>query len=110
METNWRGILALCLLIPVAHGAVNESTLRHHHFNYGLLNASLDYTPEITRGSDESRAIIHSQHEPHLIRSSVIFGLTKMANSSQVSRSCYSHLQQVQRGILSKQPWAMKGE
>ncbi|KAH8339961.1 hypothetical protein KR067_003820 [Drosophila pandora] len=108
METNWRGILALCLLIPVAHGAVNESTLRHHHFNYGLLNTSLDYTPEVTRGSDESRAIIHSHHEPHLIRSSVIFGLTKMANSSQVSPSCYSHLQQVQRGILSKQPWAMK--
>ncbi|KAH8319680.1 hypothetical protein KR074_003519 [Drosophila pseudoananassae] len=108
MEANWRGILALCLLIPVADGAVNESTLRHHHFNYGLLNASLDYTPEVSRGSEESRAIIHSHHEPHLIRSSVIFGLTKVANSSNVSPSCYNHLQQVQRGILNKQPWAMK--
>ncbi|KAL7734231.1 hypothetical protein ACLKA6_011899 [Drosophila palustris] len=47
-------------------------------------------------------------HEPHLTRTSVIFGLTKVANESNVNARCESQLRQVQRGILSKQPWAMK--
>lgn len=49
-------------------------------------------------------------HEPHLTRTSVVFGLTKVANESNVNARCASQLRQVQRGILSKQPWAMKGE
>ncbi|KAH8302116.1 hypothetical protein KR044_002885, partial [Drosophila immigrans] len=47
-------------------------------------------------------------HEPHLTRTSVIFGLTKVVNESNVNAKCESQLRQVQRGILSKQPWAMK--
>ncbi|KAH8365985.1 hypothetical protein KR093_007917, partial [Drosophila rubida] len=47
-------------------------------------------------------------HEPHLTRTSVIFGLTKVVNGSNVNARCESQLRQVQRGILSKQPWAMK--
>ncbi|XP_034111657.1 nose resistant to fluoxetine protein 6 [Drosophila albomicans] len=47
-------------------------------------------------------------HEPHLTRTSVIFGLTKVVNESNVNPKCESQLRQVQRGILSKQPWAMK--
>ncbi|KAH8300672.1 hypothetical protein KR018_006211 [Drosophila ironensis] len=106
--------LALCLLTLPAEAAVNESTLRHDHFHYGLLhNTSLVWTTEAGNASGHRTEtspgrIDRPPHEPHLIRSSVIFGLTKVANGSNVNPSCHTHLQQVQRGILGKQPWAMK--
>ncbi|KAH8401428.1 hypothetical protein KR009_005366 [Drosophila setifemur] len=110
MESLWKGALALSILALAAEAAVNESTLGRRHFNYGLLNASLELSSDLDRADVQAReeSIIFAQHEPHLIRSSVIFGLTKVANESNVSPSCHAHLQQVQRGILSKQPWAMK--
>lgn len=49
------------------------------------------------------------RHGAFLARSSVIYGLAELANSSNVNALCHAQLKQVQRGILSRQPWAMKG-
>lgn len=54
--------------------------------------------------------LMQSSYAKHLERSSVIFGLTLIANESVVSDVCQKHLKRVQRGILQKQPWAMKGK
>lgn len=49
------------------------------------------------------------RHGAFLARSSVIYGLAELANSSNVNTLCHAQLKHVQRGILSRQPWAMKG-
>ncbi|XP_017124372.1 nose resistant to fluoxetine protein 6 [Drosophila elegans] len=110
MEKHWRSLLIVSILAFVADAAVNESTLRQHRYDYGLFNASMELTTEVmaTDIPEKEGYTVQSRHEPHLIRSSVIFGLTKVANESNVSPSCHAHLKQVQRGILSKQPWAIK--
>ncbi|KAI8040087.1 hypothetical protein M5D96_007515 [Drosophila gunungcola] len=110
MERHWRSVLIVSILAFVADAAVNESTLRRHRYDYGLFNASLELSTEVmaTNIPEKEGYTVQSRHEPHLIRSSVIFGLTKVANESNVSPTCHAHLKQVQRGILSKQPWAIK--
>ncbi|XP_033155765.1 nose resistant to fluoxetine protein 6 [Drosophila mauritiana] len=110
MEKHWRSVLIISIWILVANAAVNESTLRRHRYEYGFLNGSLELSTDVisTDIREKEGAAIQSPHETHLTRSSVIFGLTKVANESNVSPSCHAHLKQVQRGILSRQPWAMK--
>ncbi|XP_016972375.1 nose resistant to fluoxetine protein 6 [Drosophila rhopaloa] len=110
MERHWKSVLIISILAFVADAAVNESTVRRHRYDHGLFNASLELSAEViaTDNREKEGFTVQSRNEPHLIRSSVIFGLTKAANESNVSPSCHNHLKQVQRGILSKQPWAMK--
>lgn len=90
-------VAAVGLLALAIDGAINESTLRRDRYDYGLLNASLDFTTELDSSDVLADVILTSKHEPYLIRSSVIFGLTKVANESNVSPSCHAQLQQVQR-------------
>lgn len=81
---------------------------------YNRLNDSLQQEQQVQPQQQLSSvdALVGTEfsklHEPHLTRTSVIFGLTKVANESNVNAKCESELRQVQRGILSKQPWAMK--
>lgn len=49
------------------------------------------------------------RHGAFLARSSVIYGLAELANASNANALCHAQLKHVQRGILSRQPWAMKG-
>lgn len=94
--------LGLLSLMGVAKGATNQSNTAsqlHWQQQQQQLKFSIDF-----------QSIVDDLHEPHLTRTSVIFGLTKVVNGSQVNAQCEAHLRQVQRGILSKQPWAMKGE
>ncbi|XP_039956789.1 nose resistant to fluoxetine protein 6-like [Bactrocera tryoni] len=44
----------------------------------------------------------------YLRRTSVIFGLASMANGSNVNTVCSRQMRHIQRGILRKEPWAMK--
>ncbi|XP_013103772.1 nose resistant to fluoxetine protein 6 [Stomoxys calcitrans] len=52
--------------------------------------------------------LIAPTYEYHLEKSSIIYGLVKVANGSNVNPSCHRHLGSVRRGILRKEPWAMK--
>ncbi|XP_037717155.1 nose resistant to fluoxetine protein 6 [Drosophila subpulchrella] len=111
MERHWKWVLIIGILALVTDAAVNDTaTLRQYRYDYGLFNGSLELATEVIRTDIQGKAgsVFQPQHEPHLIRSSVIFGLTKVANESNVNPSCHNHLKQVQRGILSKQPWAIK--
>lgn len=53
--------------------------------------------------------IIAPSYEDHLEKSSIIYGLVKVANASNVNPSCHRHLSNIRKGILRKEPWAMKG-
>ncbi|XP_017077650.1 nose resistant to fluoxetine protein 6 [Drosophila eugracilis] len=110
MARHLKLVLIICILALVAHAAVNESTLRRHRYDYGLFNGSLELATEVITKDIQRKegSMEQTSHEPHLIRSSVIFGLTKVANESNVNPRCHAHLKQVQRGILSKQAWAIK--
>ncbi|KAH8234259.1 hypothetical protein KR038_004891 [Drosophila bunnanda] len=112
MKGHGREVIVVVILsILATDGAINESTLHRHRYDYGLVNASLDLATELVTSdilAEDEQVSLQTKHEPHLIRSSVIFGLTKASNESKVSSSCHAQLQQVQRGILTKQPWAMK--
>lgn len=130
----WSPVLVLALILlmllgltvdfgVLAKGASNKTTSQtwhqHQHQQHqqhypNQLNASQsqslsDEEPAVLE-ADTSSAIVSSPHEKHLTRTSVIFGLTKVANESSVSQKCHAQLRQVQRGILGKQPWAMKGK
>ncbi|XP_073848850.1 nose resistant to fluoxetine protein 6-like isoform X2 [Musca autumnalis] len=52
--------------------------------------------------------LIAPRYEDHLERSSIIYGLVKVANESNVNPSCHRHLKNIRRGILRKEPWAIK--
>ncbi|XP_053959784.1 O-acyltransferase like protein-like isoform X1 [Anastrepha ludens] len=41
-------------------------------------------------------------------QSSIVFGLTTISHSDMVSARCYEQLQDMQKGILQQQPWAVK--
>lgn len=78
------------------------------------LNDSLQQQEQVQQKLPSFDAVFGAEfsrlHESHLTRTSVIFGLTKVANESNVNDKCESQLRQVQHGILRKQPWAMKGK
>ncbi|XP_075168239.1 nose resistant to fluoxetine protein 6-like [Haematobia irritans] len=52
--------------------------------------------------------LIAPTYEDHLEKSSIIYGLVKVANGSNVNPSCHRHMSNIRRGILRKEPWAMK--
>ncbi|XP_034483397.1 nose resistant to fluoxetine protein 6 [Drosophila innubila] len=116
-------IWLIFIFLGVAKGIANQSSpttatatvttatqwqQQHQH----RLNDSLQHKEQVQQKLASVDALLGAEfsrlHEPHLTRTSVIFGLTKMANESNVNAKCESQLRQVQRGILSKQPWAMK--
>lgn len=107
-------LLGLWLGSVLAKGASNQSATTNSHawqrYHSQALNASPALPDELEILDAPSTIEIHSPHETHLTRTSVIFGLTKVANESSVSQKCHAQLRQMQRGILGKQPWAMKGE
>ncbi|XP_017071544.1 nose resistant to fluoxetine protein 6 [Drosophila eugracilis] len=108
-------LLGLWLGTVLAKGASNQTTTsqtwqyQQQQQRYrNQLNESLSQQPEELEILETTSAIVSSPHESHLTRTSVIFGLTKVANESSVSQKCHAQLRQMQRGILGKQPWAMK--
>uniref|UniRef100_A0A6P4ECQ7 Nose resistant to fluoxetine protein 6-like n=1 Tax=Drosophila rhopaloa TaxID=1041015 RepID=A0A6P4ECQ7_DRORH len=110
-------LLGLWLGSVLAKGASNQSTSQTWQHQQqqqqqryqSQLNESQSQ-PEELEILETTSAVVSSPHETHLTRTSVIFGLTKVANESSVSQKCHAQLRQVQRGILGKQPWAMKGK
>lgn len=103
--------LLLALLLCAAKGASNQSTQWQQQQPQSYGNHTLHEELELTeRDSHREVNFVDDHLEPHLTRTSVIFGLTKVVNgSSNVNAVCQAQLRHVQRGILSKQPWAMKG-
>ncbi|XP_033159440.1 nose resistant to fluoxetine protein 6 [Drosophila mauritiana] len=106
-------LLGLWLGTVLAKGASNQSapaanSQAWQRYHSQALNASPAPPDELEILDAPATLEIHSPHETHLTRTSVIFGLTKVANESSVSGKCHAQLRQMQRGILGKQPWAMK--
>lgn len=61
-----------------------------------------------TVDDEEILDLLTKSYETHLERSSVIYGLTKVANETLVNSECYRQLKHIRRGILRKEPWALK--
>nr|XP_036670767.1 nose resistant to fluoxetine protein 6 [Drosophila suzukii]XP_036670768.1 nose resistant to fluoxetine protein 6 [Drosophila suzukii]XP_036670769.1 nose resistant to fluoxetine protein 6 [Drosophila suzukii]XP_036670770.1 nose resistant to fluoxetine protein 6 [Drosophila suzukii] len=107
-------LLGLWLGSVLAKGAGNQTTpttttsRTWQRYQSQSLNESQSMAEELEILETTSDTLSHSPHETHLTRTSVIFGLTKVANESSVSQKCHAQLRQMQRGILGKQPWAMK--
>ncbi|XP_017150793.1 nose resistant to fluoxetine protein 6 [Drosophila miranda] len=110
MGRDWKAAVIIVWIFGAlaADAAVNESTPSHYRYSYGKLNATQAPSPHSTLPPPRRSSQLDRDHETHLIRSSIIFGLAKAANESNVNGVCHTQLQQVQRGILSQQPWAMK--
>ncbi|KAL7737376.1 hypothetical protein ACLKA6_012986 [Drosophila palustris] len=94
---------------------LNDSTLRLHQYRHHMLNDtsvwSLAQSVPLRTDKDSLEDVNEAgRHGAHLTltRSSVIYGLTEVANTSNVNAVCNAQLKHVQRGILNKQPWAMK--
>lgn len=101
-------IILLTTLLSVAKGASNQSTTSSQWQQSYRNHTQLEQ--ELSTGDSLLETHFGAHLEPHLTRTSVIFGLTKVVNeSSNVNAVCQAQLRHVQRGILSKQPWAMKG-
>ncbi|EDV50944.1 nose resistant to fluoxetine protein 6 [Drosophila erecta] len=105
-------LIGLWLGSVLAKGASNQSATTSsqawQRYHSQALNKSQSPPDELEILDAPATVEIHSPHETHLTRTSVIFGLTKVANESSVSQKCHAQLRQMQRGILGKQPWAMK--
>lgn len=111
--------LWLSLLLGSCVGKQNESTLQLQSFDHAILNGSniwsnkdLEVTVtananEVERDDDRAKT---DRHEALLAQSSIIYGLTEVANASNVNPICHAQLKHVQRSILNKQPWALKGD
>ncbi|XP_068148885.1 nose resistant to fluoxetine protein 6 [Drosophila tropicalis] len=111
-------LLPLVLVLTVSFvgsvkGASNKSSTQtathwqqHQQRYQSHINETRSKDQELSK--EPLGLVVNSPHESHLTRTSVIFGLTKVANSSIVNPLCQSQLRHLQRGILSKQPWAMK--
>lgn len=117
MQINIVIILLSTLLLSAAKGASNQSSTQwqqQQQQQHGYSNHT-QQEQQVEPGSLLDTPHMQGAHlEPHLTRTSVIFGLTKVVNESasgggNVNPVCQAQLRHVQRGILSKQPWAMKG-
>jgi len=89
MERHWKWVLIIGILALVADAAVNDTaTLRQYRYDYGLFSGSLELATEVIRTDIQGKegSVFQPQHEPHLIRSSVIFGLTKVANHQHLTQ------------------------
>lgn len=113
MQINIVIILLSTLLLSAAKGASNQSSTQwqpqHVYSNHTQLEQQVEVEPDSLLDMPHMQG---AHLEPHLTRTSVIFGLTKVVNESgsgNVNPLCQAQLRHVQRGILSKQPWAMKG-
>ena len=63
---------------------------------------------------DEKKSILFGNRQLNLNRdlmkhSSIIYGLTLIANTDDLSIKCYEELQKINNGINKKEIWAMKG-
>lgn len=103
--------LALSLsLIFASTGKQNDSTLQLRPYSHTILNGSSSSSNIWSEKDLEVTVTVNDRHKAQLAHSSIIYGLAEVANASNVNAICYAQLKQVQRGILNKQPWAMKGD
>ncbi|XP_030558156.1 nose resistant to fluoxetine protein 6 [Drosophila novamexicana] len=101
--------LALSLsLIFASTGKQNDSTLQLRPYSHTILNGSSSSSNIWSEKDLEVTVTVNDRHKAQLAHSSIIYGLAEVANASNVNAICYAQLKQVQRGILNKQPWAMK--
>ncbi|XP_017865390.1 PREDICTED: nose resistant to fluoxetine protein 6 isoform X1 [Drosophila arizonae] len=109
--------LWLSLLLGSCVGIQNESTLQLQTFDHAILNGSniwsnKDLEVTVTANANEVEndddGAKTDRHEALLAQSSIIYGLTEVANASNVNPICHAQLKHVQRSILNKQPWALK--
>ncbi|KAI9582470.1 hypothetical protein GQX74_009857 [Glossina fuscipes] len=119
---RWRYFKCLMVFLLISY-FVPQAKANHKHFNYYLAtNDSPSYginRPEYTPVMAESKEAAEKEesinynllefvNEFHLERSSIVFGLIKVANASNVSSRCHFHLKNIERGVLRKDSWAIK--
>lgn len=95
--------------------ASNNTLLGHYDIlddtNNTVITESITAINELAEEEEDDvdYDLITPSYETHLVKSSIIYGLAKTVNASGVNQECYRHLRSIQRGILRKEPWAMKG-
>uniref|UniRef100_A0A1A9ZAU2 Nose resistant-to-fluoxetine protein N-terminal domain-containing protein n=1 Tax=Glossina pallidipes TaxID=7398 RepID=A0A1A9ZAU2_GLOPL len=119
---RWRYFKYLMVFLLISY-FVPQAKANHKNFNYYLATNDSpsyginrpEYTPVIaetkeTAEKDESinYNLLEFVNEFHLERSSIVFGLIKVANASNVSSRCHFHLKNIERGVLRKDSWAIK--
>lgn len=58
----------------------------------------------------ESSSMLNSHHTERLKHSSLLYGLTVVAEENQLNQRCYNEIMQIYHGINRKEIWAMKSE
>lgn len=89
----------------------------HQHNNDEELPQQLVIKEQIFRGTRQPlNEWLHqsSRHrtlanEDYLRQSSIIFGLTQIANEDYLSPACFRNLKELGKAVLRKDVWAMKG-
>uniref|UniRef100_A0A1A9USB3 Nose resistant-to-fluoxetine protein N-terminal domain-containing protein n=1 Tax=Glossina austeni TaxID=7395 RepID=A0A1A9USB3_GLOAU len=119
---RWRYFKYLMVSLLISY-FVPQAKANHKNFNYYLATNDSpsyginrpEYTPVIaeskeTAEKDESinYNLLEFVNEFHLERSSIVFGLIKVANASNVNSRCHFHLKNIERGVLRKDSWAIK--
>uniref|UniRef100_A0A1A9WWG1 Nose resistant-to-fluoxetine protein N-terminal domain-containing protein n=1 Tax=Glossina brevipalpis TaxID=37001 RepID=A0A1A9WWG1_9MUSC len=118
-----RCLKQLILIFLLINNFLPKTKANYKNINYYLATNDsptyrinrLEYTPVIPESrvnSGEKKTInynsLESVNEFHLERSSILFGLIKIANASNVSSRCNLDLKNIQRGVLRKDSWAIK--
>ncbi|XP_054739834.1 nose resistant to fluoxetine protein 6-like [Anastrepha obliqua] len=127
----WSCFICLRFMVDAQHNSsryyVNHNSSSDSSAHpYNNLNSS-DHTYrdaiEISRSLNSSRYAYDDEYEDdldfvisdkdfgvyeYLRHTSIIFGLTSVANDSNVNLACHRQMRQIQHGILRKEPWAMK--
>ncbi|KAH8371386.1 hypothetical protein KR093_007149 [Drosophila rubida] len=108
-------LLSLLLQLGSCQAELNASTLQLHRIQHNTLNAtnvwSLPLPPlaAVPQRADKDLAATAANADAALlVHSSIVYGLAEVANASNVNAVCHAQLKHVQRGVLGKQPWAMK--
>ncbi|XP_060657604.1 nose resistant to fluoxetine protein 6 [Drosophila nasuta] len=103
-------LLLLLLQLGNSQAEFNDSTLQLQRFRLNTLNATNVWSLPLPPLAAVPQQPVKEAggHDAHLARSSIIYGLAEVANVSNVNAVCHAQLKHVQRGVLGKQPWAMK--
>ncbi|XP_017840105.1 nose resistant to fluoxetine protein 6 [Drosophila busckii] len=81
LQISW----LLLTWLGAAKGATNQSAAHWHDYSYKHLNQTEPLNQQQQPDLAQLSELQQFEHEPHLTRSSVIFGLTKVANKSNLS-------------------------
>lgn len=92
----------------------NNVTCQDRYCNVDLQSIDDDYSRNSANwiskyaGAGQKHPVV--MNDGYLRQSSIIFGLTKTATYDTLNSLCYKQMKEIERAILRKDVWAMKGK